>query len=55
MVAAQVHSHPDEAFHSKGDDEWAIVRHEGALSIVVPTSRGTYLRWHSSTRSPFLP
>lgn len=36
MVAAQVHSHPHEAFHSKADDEWAIVRHEGALSLVVP-------------------
>lgn len=36
MVAAQVHSHPQEAFHSKADDAWAIVRHEGALSLVVP-------------------
>lgn len=36
MVAAQVHSHPEEAFHSKADDTWAIIRHEGALSLVVP-------------------
>lgn len=36
MVAAQVHSHPHQAFHSKADDRWAIVRHEGALSLVVP-------------------
>jgi proteasome lid subunit RPN8/RPN11 len=36
MVAAQVHSHPNEAFHSKADDTWAIVRHEGALSLVIP-------------------
>ena len=36
MVAAQVHSHPEDAFHSKADDEWAIIRHEGALSLVVP-------------------
>lgn len=35
-LAAQVHSHPQLAFHSKADDAWAIVRHEGALSIVVP-------------------
>lgn len=35
-LAAQVHSHPAHAFHSKADDAWAIVRHEGALSIVVP-------------------
>ncbi len=36
MVAAQVHSHPMEAFHSRADDRWAIIRHEGALSLVVP-------------------
>jgi proteasome lid subunit RPN8/RPN11 len=36
MVAAQVHSHPYEAFHSQADDAWAIVRHQGALSLVVP-------------------
>lgn len=36
MVAAQVHSHPYHAFHSVADDRWAIVRHEGALSLVVP-------------------
>ena len=36
QVAVQVHSHPYEAFHSPADDTWAIVRHAGALSIVVP-------------------
>lgn len=36
MVASQVHSHPGPAFHSEADDAWAIVRHEGALSLVVP-------------------
>jgi hypothetical protein len=36
MIAAQVHSHPFEAFHSIADDEGAIVRHQGALSFVVP-------------------
>lgn len=36
MVAAQVHTHPGAAFHSAADDRWAIVRHEGALSLVVP-------------------
>jgi proteasome lid subunit RPN8/RPN11 len=35
-VASQVHSHPEEAFHSRADDRWAIVRHCGALSIVLP-------------------
>lgn len=48
MVAAQVHSHPHEAFHSRADDRWAIVRHVGALSLVVPefaahTHVGTFL------------
>lgn len=36
MVAGQVHTHPHEAFHSPADDTWAIVRHEGGLSLVVP-------------------
>jgi Na+-transporting NADH:ubiquinone oxidoreductase subunit NqrA len=36
MIAAQVHSHPMEAFHSAADDRWAIVRHKGAISIVTP-------------------
>jgi proteasome lid subunit RPN8/RPN11 len=36
MIAAQVHSHPGEAFHSEADDVWAIVRHAGALSLVLP-------------------
>lgn len=35
-LAAQVHSHPYEAFHSIADDDWAVVRREGALSVVVP-------------------
>ncbi len=37
VLLAQVHSHPGEAFHSRADDEWAVVRHEGAISIVVPS------------------
>ena len=36
MVAAQVHTHPRKAFHSWADDTWAIVRHAGALSLVLP-------------------
>lgn len=36
MVAAQVHTHPEEAFHSAADDRWAIVRHQSALSLVLP-------------------
>lgn len=36
VLLAQVHSHPGMAFHSEADDRWAVVRHGGALSIVVP-------------------
>ena len=36
FIAAQVHSHPFEAFHSEADNAWAIVRHRDALSLVVP-------------------
>lgn len=36
LIAAQVHSHPGRAYHSLADDRWAVVRHEGALSIVLP-------------------
>lgn len=36
VIAAQVHTHPLEAFHSVADNRWAIVRHVGALSFVVP-------------------
>ncbi len=36
FAAGQVHTHPEEAFHSPADDRWALVRHEGALSLVVP-------------------
>ena len=35
-LIAQVHSHPREAYHSKADDEYAIVTAEGGLSLVVP-------------------
>ena len=35
-VVAQIHTHPGRAFHSDVDAEWAIVRHVGALSLVLP-------------------
>jgi proteasome lid subunit RPN8/RPN11 len=49
FIAAQVHSHPREAFHSEADNTWAIVRHLGALSLVVPrfardTAAGNFVR-----------
>jgi proteasome lid subunit RPN8/RPN11 len=36
FVVSQVHTHPCEAFHSPTDDRWAILRHIGALSVVLP-------------------
>lgn len=36
VIPIQVHSHPQEAFHSFADDERAFVQHENAMSIVVP-------------------
>jgi len=36
MIGVQLHTHPEQAFHSLADDRWAIVRHIGALSIVLP-------------------
>jgi hypothetical protein len=35
-LIAQVHSHPQEAYHSEADDEYAIVTEDGGLSLVVP-------------------
>jgi proteasome lid subunit RPN8/RPN11 len=52
MVAAQVHSHPREAFHSLADDRWAIIRHEGALSLVLPyfAASTTPLNFHDEVK-----
>jgi hypothetical protein len=44
-VRAQVHTHPEEAFHSASDDHWPIVSQAGFVSIVIPNfgSRGISL------------
>ena len=47
-LLAQIHSHPQEAYHSRTDDESPIVSTEGGLSIVVPNfARSTmdYMTW----------
>ena len=36
ILAAQVHSHPTEAYHSSTDDAYPLVTLVGALSVVVP-------------------
>ena len=35
-LLVQLHTHPREAFHSLADDQLALPRHTGALSIVIP-------------------
>lgn len=35
-LLAQVHSHPQDAFHSATDDAYAIVTVEGGFSLVIP-------------------
>jgi proteasome lid subunit RPN8/RPN11 len=35
-IVAQIHTHPGRAYHSDVDAEWAIIRHIGALSLVLP-------------------
>jgi hypothetical protein len=35
-LIAQIHSHPNEAYHSEADDNYAIITKAGGLSIVVP-------------------
>lgn len=53
-IGAQVHSHPQEAFHSRADDAWAIIRHVGAISIVVPYfATGTNVQNFTATSAAF--
>ncbi|MGC4044849.1 MAG: hypothetical protein QM758_13735 [Armatimonas sp.] len=35
-IIAQVHSHPEDAYHSTTDDDYAIAAASGSLSLVVP-------------------
>jgi hypothetical protein len=47
-LIAQIHSHPQEAYHSETDDAYPIMSTEGGLSIVVPNfarSKMDYLTW----------
>lgn len=36
VLGAQVHAHPDDAYHSDTDDTFPIVTSLGGLSLVVP-------------------
>lgn len=36
LFFCRIHSHPEEAFHSRRDDANSVITHQGAISIVVP-------------------
>lgn len=36
LLAGQIHAHPNHAYHSPADDQLALIRLPGGLSIVVP-------------------
>lgn len=36
FIAARLHTHPSEAYHSELDDTNMLISHAGAMSIVVP-------------------
>jgi hypothetical protein len=36
ILAGQIHAHPKHAYHSPADDQLALIRLPGGLSIVVP-------------------
>ena len=36
QVVGQLHTHPNEAFHSAGDEAGALIRFNGFVSIVLP-------------------
>jgi Prokaryotic homologs of the JAB domain len=36
FILIQLHTHPHEAFHSAADDRFAVTKHLGAISIVIP-------------------
>lgn len=35
-IRVQVHTHPEEAFHSETDDAFPIIHKPGFLSLVIP-------------------
>lgn len=43
-LAIQVHSHPQEAFHSDTDDAYPMVTTRGGLSVVIPDFAARGLR-----------
>lgn len=44
ILAGQIHAHPRHAYHSPADDQLALIRLPGGLSIVVPDFASGSLR-----------
>lgn len=61
VLAGQIHGHPGRAYHSGADDQLAIVRRPGGLSIVVPdfadarSSRGRWAIYRLDGRGAWSP
>lgn len=62
QVVGQLHTHPREAFHSRGDDDGAQIRFDGFVSIVVPdygdhlpTLRGAAVYAYDAALEEFVP
>ena len=36
FILIQLHTHPEQAFHSEADDRYAVTKHLHAISIVIP-------------------
>ena len=54
-VRAQVHTHPEEAFHSASDDRWPIVSQAGFLSIVIPYFGSQHISFDDSWIGRLMP
>ena len=44
ILAGQIHAHPTDAYHSPADDQLALIKLPGGLSIVVPQFASGHLR-----------
>lgn len=54
-LIAQIHSHPQEAYHSEADDALAIITTFGGVSIVIPDFGNTDQNFEGSAIYRLLP
>jgi len=55
FLIAQVHSHPQKAYHSEADDELAIITTFGGFSIVIPNFGNSDTNFEGSAFFRLLP